>query len=247
MTYLPPAFLASTLSVNVTVFATADHTQNVTTPVTVTVTSNHNVLNGAYVLQIQGSDGNNLFPFQSTGVFVFDGNGNITSGQQTLNTWDGFSTTSTLQASDIAASTYSVGSDGRGDITLNFQQGNQETFTFTVLSSAQALVAEVDSNTGSGTLELQDAAAAGTMPTGAYAFVTNGSDSGNGPGFGSPVPTALGGVFNIDNTGSISGNRSLADQDYFQLLSCAPPSGETGTVSQPVSLGIVTISLTGAT
>jgi hypothetical protein len=252
VTYIPPTSLSSgTLSVNVTVFATVDHTQNVTTPVT--VKSNTNVLNGAYVLQIQGSD-SNPFPFQSTGVFVFDGNGNITAGQRTLNTRDGFSTTSTLQASDIAASTYSVGFDGRGYITLNFQQGNQETFTFTVVSSAQALVAEVDSNTGtgSGTLELQDQAAAGTMPTGAYAFVTNGSDAG-GP-FGVPVPTAFGGVFNIDNTGSISGNRSLADQDYYdstfsnpKLLSCGPPTGETGTVSQPVAPGIVTITLAGAT
>jgi hypothetical protein len=144
-------------------------------------------------------------------------------------------------------------------MTLNLQTGtgtaNPETLTFTVLSSAKALMAELDSNSGSGTLELQDATAAGTMPTGAYAFVTQGTDAGNPSGvFGGPVPTAFGGVFNIDNnpsSGSISGNGSLADSDYYNstfsnrvLLSCVPPTGVTGTVSQPVSPGIVTITLT---
>jgi hypothetical protein len=120
------------------------------------------------------------------------------------------------------------------------------------------VVAELDENSGSGTLELQDASAAITMPDGAYAFVTNGSDAGNPDGpFGIPVPTAFGGVFNIDNNpsvGSISGNGSLADQDYYntsfsarKLLSCVPPSGMTGQVSQPIAPGIVTINLTGTT
>jgi hypothetical protein len=206
-----------------------------------------------------------LNPYESTGIFVLDGNGNITSGQQTLNTVTGFSTTYTVQGSSTP-STYFVGSDGRGSITLNLQPtGNggsiQETYSFVVLSSANALVAEqpVQGNSASGTLELQDPSAATTMPTGAYAFVTNGSDPGspNGPGGGTPVPTALGGVINIDNnpsTGFISGNGSLADQDYYnstgtstKLLSCAPPTGVTGIVSQPTSPGMVTITLTGAT
>ncbi len=258
--YIPPAFLyTGNLSVNVTVFATADPTKNVTT--SVTVTSYTAVLNGTYVLQVRGSD-SNPYPYESTGVFVLDGKGNITSGQQTLNTVGGFSATYTVQGSSTP-STYFVGADGRGLMTLNLQPtGNEapieETYNFMVVSSADALVAEVD-NSASGTLELQDPAAATTIPTGAYAFVTNGSDPGspNGPGGGIPVPTALGGVFNIDNnpsTGTISGAGSLADQDYYnstgserKLLSCVPPTGVTGTGSRPSSLGIVTISLTGAT
>lgn len=261
--YIPPTFLyTGSLVVNVTVFATADRTKNVTTPIT--VTSYAAVLNGTYVLQVRGSD-SNPYPFESNGVFLFDGNGNITSGQQTLNTVGGFSATYTVQGS-TTPSIYFVGPDGRGLITLNLQPTGtaapiQETYTLMVVSSADALVAEVEPNLGysaSGTLELQDPSAATTMPTGAYAFVTNGSDSGsaNGPGAGTPVPTAFGGVFNIDNhpsVGSISGEGSLADQDYYNssiertLLSCVPPAGVTGSVSQPTSLGIVTITLTGAT
>lgn len=261
--YIPPPSLSTgSLTVNVTVFATADHTKNVTTPVT--VTSYTTVLNGTYVLQVQGADSSSN-PYESTGIFVLDGNGNITSGQQTLNTVTGFSTTYTVQGSSTP-STYFVGPDGRGSITLNLQPtGNggqiQETYTFVVLSSANALIAEqpVQGNSASGTLELQDPTAVTAMPTGAYAFVTNGTDSGsaNGPLSGAPAPTALGGVINIDNltsTGSISGNGSLADQDYYnstgtktKLLSCVPPTGVTGSVSQPTALGIVTMTLTGAT
>lgn len=262
--YIPPTFInTGSLTVNVTVFATADHTKNVTTPIT--VTSYAAVLNGTYILQVRGSD-SNPYPYETTGVFLFDGNGNITSGQQTINTVGGFSATYTAQGS-TTPSTYFVGPDGRGLITLNLQQAGtaasiQETYTFMVVSSADALVADIEPNLGSsasGTLELQDPSAATTMPMGAYAFVTNGSDSGsaNGPGQGIPVPTAFGGVFNIDNnpsTGSISGAGSLADQDYYnstgstrKLLSCVPPTGVTGSVSQPTSLGIVTITLTGAT
>ena len=146
MNYIPPAFLyTGSLMVNVTVFATADHTKNVTTPIT--VTSYAAVLNGTYVLQLQGSD-SNPFPLESTGVFLLDGNGNITSGQQTLNTVGGFSATYTVQGS-TTPSTYFVGPDGRGLITLNLQPTAmaapiQETYSLMVVSSADALVAEIE-------------------------------------------------------------------------------------------------------
>ncbi|MGO9538994.1 MAG: hypothetical protein ACLPN2_00195 [Terriglobales bacterium] len=274
VTYIPPTSLSTaTLTVNVTVFATADHTKNVNTAVT--VTSFTGVLSGTYVLQVQGAD-STPSPYQSTGIFVLDGKGNITSGQQTLNTltFTGHSATYTVQGS-TGPNTYYVGQDGRGTMTLNLQPAGigsaiQETYTFVVLSSINALVAEQPvnastNNAGSGTLEFQDPSAATTMPTGAYAFVTNGTDSGN-PNVpnGAANPTSLGGVFNIDNltsTGSISGAGSLADQDYYnstgtihRLLSCDPPSSlnnnrpsVTGSVSQPTAPGIATITLTGTT
>ena len=268
VTYFPPTLLfTGSLTVNITVFATADHTKNVTTPIT--VTSYTAVLKGTYVLQVQGEDYSSGAPYQSAGVFVFDGNGNVTSGQQTLNTFSGFSSTYTVQAvqgSTGVPSAYFIGPDGRGNLTLNLQSTNPttstaitETFSFTVISSSLALIADLDQGngfSGSGTLELQDAAAAATMPTGAYAFVTNGSDSGSptGPLGGLPAPTVIGGVFNIDNnpsSGAISGNGSLADQDYYnstntnrKLLRCTAP---TGSVSAPSSPGIVTIILTGTT
>jgi hypothetical protein len=262
VSYIPPSTLQTgSLTVNVTVFATADHTKNVTTAVTVTTYTN--ALQGSYVLQVIGSDGNS---YQATGVFSFDGMGNITSGQETINSSvSGLNSSEySVQAASVAPSTYFIGPDGRGTVTLNLQQINGtyapvQTFTLVVLSTSKALIAELDSSSASGTLELQDNTAAANMPTGAYAFVTNGTDSGNenGPLGGTPAPTAIGGVLNIDNNpsaGSISGTGSLADQDYYntaatqrKLESCVPPTGVTGSVSSPSSLGVVTIALTGAT
>jgi len=270
--YLPPAdFAAGTLTVDVTAFATADHTKNVTTAIT--VTSYVNALSGTYIFQVKGSDSLGD-PYEITGAVVLDGKGNITSGQETMNSLSetGFSTLYTLVGS-IAPSTYFIGPDGRGIITLNLQQANNttaspvlETFSLVVTSSSQALIAENDltssissmfGSTGAGTLELQDPTAATVQPSGAYAFVTSGTDFGNVGGNGTLNATGFGGVFNIDDNpspGAISGNGSLADQDYYnplaterELLSCVPPTGVTGSVSPPSSLGVITIRLTGAT
>jgi hypothetical protein len=272
VTYVPPTYFPSgSMTVNVVAFATADHTQNVLTPVT--VNSYTSALKGTYVLQVQGIDSNTQ-PFQATGALVFDGSGNITAAEETYNTVAGFSSPLTLQGSSGTPSTYFVGSDGRGTINLNVQQVNNsantltQNFSFVVLSSAKALVADLgDSSStfaatgvsGTGTLELQDATAAAATLSGAYAFVTVGTDSAGAstPQPGTPSPTAIGGVINIDNnpgTGNISGVGSLADQDYYNskgtrrtLLSCAPPTGLSGIVTPPDSLGAVLFLLVGAT
>jgi hypothetical protein len=284
VTYTPPLdLIGGNLTVNVTAFATANHSENVSTPVT--VSSYVSALSGTYVFQVQGNNGG---AYQIMGVLVLDGKGNITAGQETVNntvgtTTPAFSTAYTLQPASTAASNYFIGPDGRGIITANFQPVSSnstvsaftETFSMAVISSSEALIAEDDLNcsvppsgtcpapnqpfgaTGFGTLELQDATAASTLPSGAYAFVTSGTDSNSstGPNSGSgALPTAIGGIFNIDNNpaaGDISGNGSLADQNYLnsnlvaKLFSCVPSTGLTGSVSQPSSMGVVTITLTG--
>ena len=261
VTYLPPAdFAAGTLTVNVTAFATADHTQNQTTALT--ITSYANVLNGGtpanYVLQVQGSDSNGA-PYQIAGVFTFDSNptdasyGTITAGEQTLNTMSGFSASYNVQqGSGSLPSTYFVGPDGRGSITLNVQpissSGNpiQETFSLVVISSSKALIAELDSNSAAGTLELQTAAAL-TLPA-SYAFVASGVDSGQNllADKNGPMPIAFGGVLNIDSSGDISLAGSVADEDYNkELISCPANNAITGSVLQADSFGRVLIDLIG--
>lgn len=270
VTYTPPAnFLTGSLAVNVTVYATADHTKNVATALT--VASYTSVLKGNYVFQVQGSDG--TYPYQAAGVLTLDGNGNITAAEEIYNTETNFSLPMTLQNSSSTsatpgvASTYYIGPDGRGTINLNVQQTNDsantltQQFSLVVLSASKATIADLgDTNSlfagavgifGSGTLELQNATAASAMPSGPWAFVTSGMDFEQ---LGTPIPTAMGGVINIDNNpspGAISGAGSLADQDYYNtknvpaLLSC-PPGGLTGTVGAPDPMGAVAIALTGS-
>lgn len=250
VTYLPPAdFAAGTLTVNVTAFATADHSQNQTNAVT--VTSYANVLKGNYVFQAQGSDAN-AQPYQLAGVLTLDGNGNITGGEETLNTIAGFSVPYTVQqGSGSLPSTYFIGADGRGTITLNLQQsgssGNtiQETLSLVVISSSEALIAELDSNSSAGTLELQTATAL-TLPA-SYAFVASGVDSGGSSlDKNGPMPIAFGGVLNIDSSGNISLAGSEADEDYNKkLINCPANTGIMGSVSGPDSFGAVLIDLVG--
>lgn len=86
-TYTPPPVLAgNSQTVTIEAFATSDHTKNLVTPVTVTAYGSN--LKGRYVLQAQGADSNGGPNYQFAGVIALDGNGGITSGEQTINFWD---------------------------------------------------------------------------------------------------------------------------------------------------------------
>ena len=225
VTYTPPAtLLGNNQTIDVVAFSAADHNSNVATPITITAFGG--ALEGTYVFQAKGSDVSS-FPYQIAGILTLDGSGNITSGTQTLNTISGSLTTSTLPGSS-----YFVGSDGRGSITLNTTDigGDPltEHFTIMVLSASQAFIAESDSpQTSSGTMDLQTSTA---TPTGGYAFAMSGIDGGG-------LPAAFGGIVNIDNNpspGDISGTGSVADQDYSGFLaSCATPAAFSGSTIAP--------------
>jgi len=99
VTYTPPPTLSSnSASVTIIAFATADHSKNVTAPLTITAFGSS--LQGTYVFAAKGSDSGSL-AFQVAGVVILDGNGGITSGQQTLNSGvaGGSSTTAVLSTS----------------------------------------------------------------------------------------------------------------------------------------------------
>jgi hypothetical protein len=233
VTYTPPASMpANTESVTITAFATADHTKNVVAPIALSAFAS--ALKGTYVFQTTGMDANGLY-FQLAGVLTFDGSGGV-SGEQTISNINGFLTTSIQQGSS-----YFIGGDGRGSITLNTTDQNQqplaEHFSVVVLSITKALIANLDApQSAVGTLETQTST---DMPSGAYAFVANGIDA-------TTTPIAFGGVANIDSPGTISGNGSLVDQDYnAAFFECGSPTGLTGTVTQspPASTGKVVFTL----
>jgi hypothetical protein len=237
-TFTPPStFSANIFTLTVEAFATADHTQNVTAPITITAFGGS--LQGTYVLQAQGVDASSG-PYQFAGVIVLDGNGGITSGEQTVNFLDpnpnlGF----LLSKSDpVSGGSYFLGPDGRGTISITTNDpdvgvNGTEKFSFVFLSSSQGLIAQVDSTaSASGTMDLQTNVAA---LSGGYAFVASGMDIGNG------VPTAFGGVFNVDSPNAISGAGSVSDQNLAGTLTQNQPL--SGTVSSPDPFGAVTIDL----
>lgn len=256
ITYTAPASLSTNSMVaEIVAYAEAQETANSVTPITIT-TFDSGLHPGNYVLQAQGIE--NSSPYQFAGVITLDGQGNVMGGEQTVNS-NGASVTDSIIP---LGSSYFLGSDGRGTITLNTGDlgigGNGiETFTFVFLNypqnnpqNPQALISQMDlaaanANTGAsatGTMDLQTSTAA---PLGSYAFVVSGMDvldtdpSGNNP------PLAFGGVFDIasDQT-TISG---VTDEiiNEAQKLNDAPFATGSKISSGPDAFGQVTFKLLG--
>src|SRR6266567_4989600 len=233
-TYTPPSVISgNSQTFTIEAFATADHNTNVIAPITVTGFAGS--LKGTYVLATQGIDANG--PFQLAGAIVLDGNGGITSGEQTHS--DYLHTVS----DSVTGGSYYIGPDGRGTLTINTtdvnigQQG-VENLSLVYLSGSQALMATLDNpnlqpsnETSSGTLDRQTSTG---EPTAGYAFVTSGTDV-------NLQPMAMGGIFKIDSPGAISGSGSVADQNDAGVLS----SGATlsGSLTNPDSFGSLKIKL----
>jgi hypothetical protein len=237
-TYTPPTtFTGNSMSVNIVAFATANHSQNVLAPITISAFGSN--LKGSYVFQTQGT-GINSGPYELAGVMIFNGNGGITSGEQTVNFYDQNPNISTLvsRADPITGGNYFLGPDGRGTITVNTNDqdvgtNGVETFSFVFLSTSESLIAETDaSESGTGTMNLQTSTAA---PTGGYAFAVSGTDITSG------LLTAFGGIFNINSPNLISGAGSIADQNLGGTITARQPL--TGTTSAPDAFGGVTLNL----
>jgi hypothetical protein len=243
-TYTPPSTLSgNTETVNVVAFATADHTQNVDAPITITGFGSNFI--GTYVLQAQGIDVVFGQPYQFAGVINLDGNGGIVpvaagqpAGEQIVNVVDPNLGSLMSKAATITGGSYFLGSDGRGTITITTNDptiggSGTETFAFVFLSNSQALITQTDFTASArGTMDLQTSVAA---PTGGYAFVVSGTD------LATLSATAFGGVFNIDSPNTISGKGSISDQDRGGTLTSLQTL--SGTVSNPDAFGAVTIDL----
>lgn len=275
LTYqLPTTFPVpgNAVMINIVAFATANLEANVIAPVTITAFGS--VLQGTYVFQVQGTDSSvSTYPYQIAGQVSLDGEGNVATpsggtspGQQTINTYD-VNGNLVSTTSEITGGSYFVGTDGRGTLIVNTTDDGansiSEIFSLVVISGAEASIAQIGgtltnssgsstlAQSGSGTLELQDAGAASTLPTGGYAFVANGTDY-------TGTPMVFGGVLNIDGEGSrnnpctgagcISGNGSLVDMDSLNntaLINCAGGNAPFGEVTQSAP-GVVAFALSNA-
>ncbi len=236
-TFTPPATLTgNNQMVNIVAYASADHTQNVVASISVSAFGSN--LKGNYVFQVQGIDSNSLGPYQLAGVVVLDGNGGVLAGEQTVNFFDPNAGILLSKADAITAGSYFLGPDGRGTISVTTQDADvavngTETFSLVFLSSSHVLIAQTDTTeAGTGTMDLQTST---TAPSAGYAFVLNGTD------VGTASPVAMGGVFNIDSPGNISGKGSIIDQNLSGTLT--QKQALSGTVSSPDALGAISLNL----
>jgi hypothetical protein len=154
--------------------ATAQMSYSITvyTPTTACGTGNESVLSGQYAFLAQGFDPQG--PVGVAGSFTADGTGKITAGVEDLNRASGVSLDLPLTTS---TSSYSVGSDNRGCLTITTSAG-AETFRFALGSIASGVAAkgnivEFDSSGANtvGVLAKQDPTAfSNAQIGGSYAF-----------------------------------------------------------------------------
>ncbi len=165
--------------------------------------SNSN-LNGSYVFSVSGIDANGA-PYAIAGILTANGNGGITGGAIDVN--DASFSAPVAATAINGNSTYGVGVDGRGRISLGTVPLGTVTLDFVLQDSTHGYVIEFDSNaTGSGTLDLQSA---NTTPTGSYAFSFTGADLSSSSF--SPNVLATVGNFTVGSGGAIAGLEDFND------------------------------------
>ncbi len=135
-------------------------------------------LNGNYAFSFSGLTGNGGVSsvYASAGRFTADGAGNLTNGELDTNTVAGGG------AAQSFTGTYSIGTDNRGVMTLNFSSSSAK-LAFAMLANGNAQFIEFDASggagtIGSGTMEKADTTAYSTARiTGDYAFGAAGFDN----------------------------------------------------------------------
>jgi hypothetical protein len=193
---------------------------------------------GSYVYEIHGILSNNN-PYREAGVITADGNGNIIGGI------DGFASTNTggvLESSASVTGTYSIASDGTGQILLGstglgtFESVSQIGLAVTLASTTKATLMEADIfATGAGTAELQTATAISSAPNGTFVFRMHQELDPQNSTSASQV-----GYFTIASGSLSSGSM---DQNLFPIGSSSLTL-TGGTFDPPDSLGTGTGSFT---
>ncbi len=235
-TFTAPATVPAGNTVTITATAAAAPLQSVRVNITIASAPPVNLpqfLSGQYAFILTGTDANGFYA--AVGSIIADGAGNITGGEEDFVD----SVTSVSKAS--LTGTYTIGSDGRGDLLLassapNLGVNGAQTMRFAVVNSRHSLVTEFDSSaTSSGSLDLQSPA--GFLPSsifGGYAFAFSGVDPTK-PG---SVALDRGGVLTADGAGNFT--NVAADVNDGGTVSASSP---VGTYTGMDSFGRGTASL----
>jgi hypothetical protein len=207
--------LCLALTLGAAVFAAACGGGSTPAPPPPTGNFSNSSLKGQYAFSMNGSDAITSSFFARAGSFTADGNGNINTGIEDVNT-----ALNGPQTLAFTPSTYSVQADGRGTLNLINATGTL-TFSITMLSPTQGLIVETDLNsTASGTFVLQNPNnfnVAGI--SGNYVFDFSGVDSGG-------APDSIVGQFVSTGSGSLSSG-VLDENDNAVTSGASPFTGAT--------------------
>jgi hypothetical protein len=237
-----PSAIPSGSFVTVTATSVTDTTKSASAKITIT-SANTTLADGTYIFSLTGSTGGG--PYYLAGAFVVSG-GAITGGEQD------YVDLNTLVADAIngTGSSLATTADGNLQIVLTTCNGTDCTSTDTSVgvngvenldaaqfSVSRARIIEFDGDaTSSGRVDQQTSAAA---PAAGYAFFAAGLDA-------SAIPLAIGGVLNVDGSGTISGSGSvfdINDSAFEGGFVLQKQSFAASTVSAPDSFGRIVFGL----
>lgn len=203
---------------------------------------NESVLNGQYAIMVQGWSGTGTgTPIMYAASFGADGTGKITGGQDQFNPYSDFAYGAEVNPS---ASSYSVGSDDRGCLTLTDNFETTFTFRFSLGGISGGIASKGDvifinrqsanPERGAGIMRRQDPTAfsLGALAPN-YAFGVDGWDNSSG----TLAHFALVGSF-AQSGGALSG-LSFDQNDGGKMLTTdgMPQLGNFGTIIQPIATG----------
>ena len=219
-----------------------------TSPCANTSTGNEAVLQGQYAFLLQGYTGtDNLSPVAIVASFAADGSGNVTGGEEDLN-----SVAPQHLTISPTGGFYTVGSDNRGCLSLNYSGGTTTTSAFhfalgsfgsgTVATNGRMIEFDDTSNAdlgtrGSGVLRMQTPSAfsLGQLQP-RYAFGLDGGDFTGGH-------FAVAGSFNLDTgTGALS-NAVLDTNDAGSTSSFTAGTGTFASISATTGRGLFTLTV----
>lgn len=197
---------------------------------------------GNYVFQMSGSFLSG--PALATGVFVAKG-GSVTGGELDYIT-DSVSSFGSMPAivqnlATITGGSYSVNLNGSLTVKMQYQvgatnQGGNLSFTGELNKDSTGFVPQIYGTYGAGVLEPQTST---TPLSGGYAFSLNGWK-------GIDLSAWMGGIFNVDSPGTVSGAGSVFDLEMIgdgnEWTETAKQIGAS-TVSEPDQYGRVQIQL----
>lgn len=180
------------------------------------------ILAGNYVFMLSGETAQG--DVAAAGRFSADGAGSITSGIEDRNSG------STIVSGRTFDGAYTVGADGRGEITVN--DGSNSSFTFYVISGSESALIENDSAASSGTILSQTGDFSGAL-TGHFGFAGATVTAGE--------PVASLGTITADGTGGITGAEVVDDAGEL-----SSELALTGTYSmKPIGRGTASIDANG--
>jgi len=232
-TYTAPSLLLPGGYVTITATYLNNSLKNASVKTVISGQASNETLKGQYALFLTSPTGNRGTASLG-GSITLDGNGNVEGGvvdiisPGVLDLEDAILPTSANPPPNT--SEYAVDALGRGTLTVRTAQGQTLGFSIALTSPAHALLAEIDGNPGSGTLDLQQqpgGSFSASQIAGAYSFTMTGTAQTN-----AATKVSFGGMFTTDGVATLT--NGLLDSNTAGVMS---RSSFGGTFSGPDSNG----------